>query len=52
MNIASLKDDIRVIEKNGKDRNNLEAVRELVAKTDSIITEVASQLQSEFSIEK
>jgi response regulator RpfG family c-di-GMP phosphodiesterase len=52
MNIASLKDDIRVIEKNGKDQNNLETVRQLVAKTDSVITEVARQLQAEFRIEK
>ncbi|HEX6915926.1 MAG TPA: response regulator, partial [Chitinophagaceae bacterium] len=50
MCISSLKDDIRVIEKNGKDQKNLESIPSLVEKTSSVISSVTAQLKAEFSL--
>lgn len=50
MCINSLKDDIRLIEKNGKDQKNLNDIPGLVEKTDNIIKKVADQLKTEFSL--
>jgi PAS domain S-box-containing protein len=50
LNIASLKDDIRAIEKNGKEQKNLDITIPLVEKADSIIDQVTLQLKEEFSL--
>jgi PAS domain S-box-containing protein len=50
LNIASLKDDIRAIEKNGKEQKNLDITIPLVQKTDSVINQVTQQLKAEFSL--
>jgi hypothetical protein len=50
MCINSLKDDIRLIEKNGKDKNNIESIPVLVAKADKVISQVTEQLKAEFKL--
>ncbi len=50
MNISSLKDDIRIIEKNGKDQKNLPDIPGLVEKADLVIKKVAEQLKDEFKL--
>jgi PAS domain S-box-containing protein len=50
MCISSLKDDIRLIEKNGKDQKNLDNIPALVEKADTVIKKVAAQLKAEFKL--
>jgi PAS domain S-box-containing protein len=50
MCINSLKDDIRLIEKNGKDKTNIDAMPGLVEKADQVITKVTEQLKAEFKL--
>jgi len=50
MCISSLKDDIRLIEKNGKDKKNIESIPALVEKADKIISQVTEQLKVEFKL--
>jgi PAS domain S-box-containing protein len=50
MCINSLKDDIRAIEKNGKEKKELELTATLVQKADTVIGQVAQQLKSEFNL--
>jgi len=50
MNIASLKDDIRAIEKNGKDQKNLDTTPAMVENADKVIRQVSDQLKSEFNL--
>ncbi len=50
MCINSLKDDIRLIEKNGKDKKNIDAIPGLVEKTDQVIEKVTQQLKAAFNL--
>jgi PAS domain S-box-containing protein len=50
MCINSLKDDIRVIEKNGKEQKDLEHTKALVEKANGIIERAAAQLATEFNL--
>lgn len=50
MNIASLKDDIRAIEKNGKEQKNLDITPAMVEKADLVIRQVSEQLKAEFNL--
>lgn len=50
MCISSLKDDIRAIEKNGKEQKNIDITISMVEKTDSVIKQVTQQLKTEFSL--
>lgn len=50
MCINSLKEDIRVIEKGGKDQSNLDILPGLVEKADGIIRRAAEQLKAEFNL--
>lgn len=50
LGIHSLKDDIRLLEKNGKNKQDLESIPPMVAKTDSVISQVTAQLRSAFNL--
>ncbi len=50
LNIASLKDDIRAIEKNGKEQKNLDITPVMVEKADMVIRQVSEQLKAEFNL--
>jgi hypothetical protein len=50
MCINSLKDDIRVIEKNGKEKKEFELSATLVQKADTVIRQVTQQLKTEFGL--
>lgn len=50
MCINSLKDDIRVIEKSGKEQTNLDKLPGLVEKANNIILTAAGQLKAEFKL--
>jgi PAS domain S-box-containing protein len=50
LNIASLKDDIRAIEKNGKEQKNLDITPAMVENADVVIRQVTEQLKSEFNL--
>ncbi len=50
MCINSLKDDIRLIEKYGKDKSNIETIPTLVEKANKIINQVTDQLKAEFRL--
>jgi PAS domain S-box-containing protein len=50
MCINSLKDDIRIIEKNGKEQKDLDLTKVLVDKANNIIERAAAQLASEFDL--
>ncbi len=50
MNIASLKDDIRAIEKNGKEQKNLDVTVTMVENADKVIRQVSDQLKAEFNL--
>jgi len=50
MSISALKDDIRAIEKNGKEQKNLDITPGLVQKADDIIRRVTEQLKAEFNL--
>lgn len=48
--INVLREDIRAIEKNGKEKKNLESIPPMVKKTDEVIREAATQLKAEFGL--
>ncbi len=50
MQINEIKDDIRVIEANGKSATNTDVIPTLAVKVDTIIAKVAEQLKEEFEL--
>jgi HPt (histidine-containing phosphotransfer) domain-containing protein len=50
MGITSLKDDIRAVETNGKQRLNIDAIPALIQKVDGIVNTCILQLKADFSL--
>ena len=50
MGISSLKEDIRAVESNGKNKTNLELVPALVTKVSDIIQKCIAQIRSDFGL--